>query len=115
MSILDIHRRSLATSTALSVYYTPNMITPLQVISAPGTSMPFATWVSAEIDISFSSDKLKISSLPSLLGAKSAGASAVATPPPLSLPLLPVRFLFAISILSCAPEAVRGWFQYPVN
>jgi predicted nucleotidyltransferase len=32
MSILDIHRRSLATSTALSRYYWPNLITPLQVI-----------------------------------------------------------------------------------
>src|SRR5260221_14047486 len=32
MSILDTHRQSLAISTELSVYYTPNMITPLQVI-----------------------------------------------------------------------------------
>ncbi len=32
MSILDVHPRSLATSTALSVYYMPNAITPLQVI-----------------------------------------------------------------------------------
>jgi hypothetical protein len=32
MSILDVHPRSLATSTWLSVYYTPNAITPLQVI-----------------------------------------------------------------------------------
>jgi hypothetical protein len=32
MSIVDVHRRSLATSTALSVYYMPELITPLQVI-----------------------------------------------------------------------------------
>src|SRR5438270_402925 len=32
MSILDTHRRSLATSTALSRYYMPELITPLQFI-----------------------------------------------------------------------------------
>jgi hypothetical protein len=32
MSTLDVHRRSLATSTALSVYSRPDVITPLQVI-----------------------------------------------------------------------------------
>jgi hypothetical protein len=32
MSILDVHRQSLATSTALSVYYMPELITPLEVI-----------------------------------------------------------------------------------
>src|SRR5215813_14359418 len=77
---------------------------------APGTSMPLATEVSFEIDISFNSERLKISSFPSRLGAASAGGSAVATPPPLSpLPLLLVRLLFAISLLSCAASAARLW------
>src|SRR6266404_1932094 len=66
---------------------------------APGTSMPLATWVSAEMDMSFKSDRLKTSSLPSLLTGVSC-ASAVATPPPLSpLPPLFVRLLFAILFL----------------
>jgi hypothetical protein len=32
MSVLDVHPRSLKTSTTLSVYYMPDAITPLQVI-----------------------------------------------------------------------------------
>jgi hypothetical protein len=32
MNLTDIHTRSLATSTALSVYYVENLITPLEVI-----------------------------------------------------------------------------------
>ncbi len=32
MSLLDVHRRSLVTSTALSVYYLRNAVTPLQMI-----------------------------------------------------------------------------------
>ena len=32
MKLADIHTRSLATSTALSVYYVENLITPLDVI-----------------------------------------------------------------------------------
>src|SRR5260370_402363 len=32
MSILDVHGESLATSTALTVYYMPEAITPIQVI-----------------------------------------------------------------------------------
>jgi hypothetical protein len=32
MKLADIHSRSLATSTALSVYYVENLITPLQVV-----------------------------------------------------------------------------------
>jgi hypothetical protein len=32
MSTLDVHARSLKTSTALSVYYMPDTVTPLQVI-----------------------------------------------------------------------------------
>src|SRR5437016_1946655 len=64
---------------------------------APGTSMVLATCVSAEIDMSFSSDRLKISSFPSLFIGISAGASAVATPPPLLSPSpFVVRFLVAI-------------------
>jgi hypothetical protein len=32
MSLLDVHRQSLVTSTALSVYYLPNAVSPLQMI-----------------------------------------------------------------------------------
>ena len=53
------------------------------------------------MDMSFRSERLKTSSLPSLLIGVSAGASAVATPPPFS-PLLVRLLLFAISVLSCA-------------
>jgi hypothetical protein len=42
MSILDVHRRSLGTSTALSVYYIPNAMTPLQAISVLNSArIPF--------------------------------------------------------------------------
>ena len=73
---------------------------------APGTSILLATEVSAEIDISFKSPRLKISGFPSRLGPSSGGPSAVATPPPPLSPLPPstaglVRLLFAISFLSC--------------
>src|SRR3989442_2431775 len=65
--------------------------------AAPGTSMLLATWVRAEFDIPFSWDRLKMSSFPSLFMGISAGASAVATPPPLLSPsLFVVRFLVAI-------------------
>src|SRR5437879_10417840 len=59
--------------------------------------MPLATFLILDIDISFRSDRLKISSFPSLLTGISAGASAVATPPPLLSPSsFVVRFLVAI-------------------
>src|SRR5437879_6191582 len=69
--------------------------------------MDLATWVSAEMDISFKSDRLKTSSLPSLFTAISC-ASAVATPPPLSpLPPLFVRLLFAISFFHAQSFSLR--------
>src|SRR5437588_765337 len=58
--------------------------------------------------MSFSADRLKISGFPSRLIEASAGASAVAMPPPLSpFPPLFVLLLFAISVLSCAAVAPR--------
>src|SRR5436190_6926833 len=68
------------------------------------------------MDMSFRSDRLKTSSLPSLLIEVSAGASAVAMPPPFS-PLF-VRLLFAISFFRAQSQiSPRAGFrvQHPVN
>src|SRR5881628_2650027 len=59
------------------------------------------------MDMSFSVERLKTSSLPSGPGLVPAGASAVATPPP-SSPSLFVRLLFAISILPAQPGIGRA-------
>ena len=82
----------------------------LRMPVAPGTSMPLAIPVSLEMDISFNSDRLKMSSglpsffasfLASLGGAFSSGASAVAV-------VVAAPFSTLAVVLLALEERVRG-------